>query len=327
VKKVAKVNPTIIPVGPEICCKGPEFLLYFLNASNHADGMAPKVSSYHQAQNAVNSSAATFFSQWDSTFHDYVMVVDKFLKSTGQKTEMVLNEYIPFVDDWCDCAGVEHLCGGKRFPDACPNWQDQATAGGDFNLQHAKGIAMNKATWSWHAAAGCFAYGYGTLAELGYYKYVGQDQLIGGTWPDNEAPVSCLDWQTGQVNAKYYVTQLLAKTVGSSKEKAICNYTVTGMPMETRTAADSLYVMPYKMTDDGKKGILLVNKRPEALDLRFSGVIGGTATVVEVLPGDPEAALNPPIERQLGNDGSLKLGPFATAVVTRIFESESGVVV
>ena len=26
-----------------------------------------------------------------------------------------------------------------------------------------------------------FAYGYGTLAEL-QYKYVGQDQLIGGTW-------------------------------------------------------------------------------------------------------------------------------------------------
>jgi hypothetical protein len=42
--------------------------------------------------------------------------------------------------------------------------------------------------WSWNAAAAVFAYGYGTLAEL-QYKYVGQDQLIGGTWPDNEPAV------------------------------------------------------------------------------------------------------------------------------------------
>ena len=114
-------------------------------------------------------------------------MVDAFLKKTGQQTEMILNEFIPFVNDWCDCTGVEHLCGGERFPsgsheDKCPNWQDPATAGGDPNLQHAKGIAMNKATWSWHAAAGVFAYGFGTLAER-RYKLVGQDQLVGGTWP------------------------------------------------------------------------------------------------------------------------------------------------
>ena len=42
--------------------------------------------------------------------------------------------------------------------------------------------------------AACFAFGYATLAEL-QYKYVGQDQLIGGTWPDNEPAVSCMDWQ------------------------------------------------------------------------------------------------------------------------------------
>merc|ERR1711981_624616 len=93
-------------------------------------------------------------------------------------------------------------------------------AGYDPNLQKRNGIGMNKASWSWHAAAGVFAYGYATLAEL-KYKYVGQDQLLGGTWPDNEPAVSCMDWQTGQVNAKYWVTNLLAMTVGSKQEKAI----------------------------------------------------------------------------------------------------------
>ena len=30
-------------------------------------------------------------------------------------------------------------------------------------------------------------------------------------WPDNEPAVSCLDWQTGEVNAKYYAIQMLAQ--------------------------------------------------------------------------------------------------------------------
>lgn len=88
---------------------------------------------------------------------------------------------------------------------------------------------MNKMTMSWHAAAAVFAYGYATLAEY-KYKYVGQDQLIGGTWPDNEPGVSCMDWQSGQPNAKYWITQLLAKTVGDGKAKTIhaSNATVMG---------------------------------------------------------------------------------------------------
>eukprot|EP01051_Picozoa_sp_SAG22_P023598 SAG22_NODE_6162_length_891_cov_1.227273_2_plen_96_part_00 len=88
---------------------------------------------------------------------------------------------VPFVNDWCDCTGVEHLCGGKARPDKCPDWQNPTSAGGDSNLQHAKGIRINRATLGWNAAAATFAYGFGTLATLGY-KFVGQDQLIGGTW-------------------------------------------------------------------------------------------------------------------------------------------------
>ena len=38
-------------------------------------------------------------------------------------------------------------------------------------------------------------------AERGYL-FVGQDQLVGGTWPDNEPAVTMLDWQSGEPNAK-----------------------------------------------------------------------------------------------------------------------------
>ena len=82
-----------------------------------------------------------------------------------------------YVHAGCDCTGVEHLCGGKAFPDKCPDWQQNSTAGGDPNLQHAKGVSINRQTLGWNAATATFAYGYGTLATLGY-KFVGQDQLM-----------------------------------------------------------------------------------------------------------------------------------------------------
>ena len=46
-------------------------------------------------------------------------------------------------------------------------------------------------------------------------KYVGADQLIGGPWPDNNPGVSCLDWKSGQVNAKYWAIRMLANALGS----------------------------------------------------------------------------------------------------------------
>ena len=101
-------------------------------------------------------------------------MVQAFKKKTGQKTEMVLNEYVPFIGDWCDVTNKEFAPGGR-----CPSWQAPKTAGGDPDLRHAKGLGANRLTWSWNAAAAVFAYGYGSLAEL-QYKYVGQDQLIGG---------------------------------------------------------------------------------------------------------------------------------------------------
>jgi len=222
--EITKVNPTIQLVGPEIAGTSghsTDYLLHFLNASNHNPPVAPAVSSYHWGSNAGSDAdgrgtgGESFLTQWEATVtnpEDSPLKAERFKKETGQQTEMVLNEFIPFVNDWCEPATTVH---GR-----CPDWQNPSSAGGDPNLQHAKGVGINRVTWSWNAAAAVFAYGFGTLAELGY-KYVGQDQLIGGSWPDNEPAVSCMDWQTGEVNAKYWVTNLLATTVGTKQEKIV----------------------------------------------------------------------------------------------------------
>jgi hypothetical protein len=71
---------------------GLDYLLYFLDPSHHTGGIVPAVSSYHQGMRAGNSSASTFFTQWDNIYKNYVMPVEEFKRKIGSKTEMVLNE-------------------------------------------------------------------------------------------------------------------------------------------------------------------------------------------------------------------------------------------
>ena len=53
------------------------------------------------------------------------MVVEPFgLPELKLLPRQVLNEYIPFVGDWCDVTNKELAPGGK-----CPSWQDPKTAG------------------------------------------------------------------------------------------------------------------------------------------------------------------------------------------------------
>ena len=101
------------------------------------------------------------------------------------------------VGDWCDVADKRSfdnhsfvpagLCLGGTVA-APTQGMPVYSAGGDPDLRSKRGLGINRKTWSWNAAAACFAYGYGTLAEL-QYKYVGQDQLIGGVWWAGDSPV------------------------------------------------------------------------------------------------------------------------------------------
>ena len=59
------------------------------------------------------------------------------------------------------------------------------------------------------------AYAFGRFSELGLL-IAGQDQLIGGPWPNNEPAVASLDWDTGEPNAKYWATRVLAEALGTA---------------------------------------------------------------------------------------------------------------
>ena len=132
------------------------------------------------------------------------------------------------------------------------------------------------------------------------------------------------------MSAQYWVTNLLATTVGDSGEKSIKNSKITENYMsEVVTGQDSgdgaadgtnssIFAMPY--TKDGKKGVLIVNKKAAAVELTIKGATGGQATVVEVNtdPACSEPGFEPQIHKPISEAGVLSLGPFAVAVVTEL---------
>ena len=151
--------------------------------------------------------------------------------------------------------------------------------------------------------------------------------------------VAMLDWYTGDPNAKYYVTQLLATTVGAAAEKALYPHAATLAPSANGSnAIDYIYALPYRFISevkqvqgeeesttqgvvrakaDGPKSVLLINKKVDPINVTFGAeLIGATATVVEVNVVAPHnAGFQPPLSRTLNAEGGLELGPLAVAVI------------
>ena len=79
-----------------------------------------------------------------------------------------------------------------------------------------------------------------------------------------------------------------------------------------------IYAMPY--TKDGKKGMLIVNKKSVGAEVTIAGAKGGQATIVEVNtdPSCSDPGFEPQVRRPVSAEGKLSLGPFGVAVVTEL---------
>ena len=237
-EEVEKINTQITLAGPEIVLGSQgAYTHYFVDPKNHKDGRAPAIVSNHAAASAGGGASGESYFTWvDSFMKDQVGPLVALRDSVAPKTELVLNEFIPFMNDWCDAEDAEAVfaehgekkegsddaegsAGVRREEGGCPAWQDP----------RSNPVKINRKTLGWNAAAACFAYGYGRMALVGY-KYVGADQLIGGPWPDNEPAVSCMDWKTGQVNAKYWAIHMLARALGSGPKTLFNVSNGAGLP-------------------------------------------------------------------------------------------------
>jgi hypothetical protein len=153
--------------------------------------------------------------------------------------------------------------------------------------------------------------------------------------------VTGVDWNTGKPLAKYWVTQLLATTVGGKQNKTVFANMVSfngstwqrnasrvcdghsSAPMQCGWAGKErpLYVLAYLDHKTNRRGILLVNKRKIPMSVHLGNVTGGTALSLEVATegsASDEPGYQPAVEKTVPPQGVIELGPFAIAVVSHI---------
>jgi glycosyl hydrolase family 39 (putative alpha-L-iduronidase) len=147
----------------------------------------------------------------------------------------------------------------------------------------------------WGLVSAMYAYIFGQLSQIGV-DVAGESQLVG--YPTQFPSVSMVDWTDGRPNARYWVLKLLKDNFGPG-DKLV------------ETSVDNRYVYALgAIKSDGKRRVLLVNKRNRPFEITVPGASGGQMDRV-----DQTTALQPPASTKLTDD-KLMLGGFAVAVVT-----------
>lgn len=146
----------------------------------------------------------------------------------------------------------------------------------------------------WNLCAAEYAYIYGNLAQIGI-DVAGESQLVG--YPTQFPSVSMVDWNTGQPNARFWALQMIKNNFGPG-DKIVDGH-----------GTQDVYVLAV-ITPQGRRRLLVVNKRVHPVEVSIAGASGGTEEVV-----DQSTAFHPAARRALGSD-TVTLGGFAVAAVT-----------
>ena len=147
----------------------------------------------------------------------------------------------------------------------------------------------------WNLCGGLYAYLYSELAKRGI-EAVGESALA--QLPTFFPSVTMLDWTTGRPNARYWVLKLLHDNFGPGDRL-----------VETSASLPYVYSQGFIATD-GKRKILLVNKRDRAFEVLISDSAGAKEDYVDQTTG-----YQPPASVCLKGD-TVYLRGLGVAVVT-----------
>jgi len=147
----------------------------------------------------------------------------------------------------------------------------------------------------WNLCGGLYAYLYAELAKRGI-EGAGESALA--QLPTFFPSVTMLDWNNGQPNARYWVLKLLRDNFGPGDKL-----------VEATVGVPYVYAQGF-VAPDGKRKILLVNKRDRPFDLVIPGSAGADENYVDQTTGD-----HPPASLHLTGD-TVNLSGLSVAVVT-----------
>jgi hypothetical protein len=151
----------------------------------------------------------------------------------------------------------------------------------------------------WSLSGAVYAYLFGELTRMGI-DVAGESQLVG--YPTQFPSVSMVEWEKGTPNPRYWVLKLLKDRLGPGDK-------VVDMQGALGGSRGPLYALGF-VKPDGKRRLLLVNKRDRAATLVVAGASGGQVDSVDQTTG-----FRPPASSRLESD-SVTLNGLAVAVVT-----------
>jgi hypothetical protein len=147
----------------------------------------------------------------------------------------------------------------------------------------------------WNLSGATYAYVYAGLARQGV-DLTGESQLVG--YPTQFPSVSMVDWNTGQPNARYWVLKLIHDSFGPGDKL-----------VDTSATLPYIHAQGF-VTRDGKRKLLLVNKRDRAFELSIPGGNGAQFSYVDQATG-----FQPPAVSRLNGD-QITLRGLSVVVVT-----------
>jgi hypothetical protein len=130
----------------------------------------------------------------------------------------------------------------------------------------AQKLARPIPDWYWNLAGAMWAYLYGHLAGMDI-NAVGAAELI--DYPGQFAATTLVNWDTGRPNARYWVVKLLRNNFGQGDKL-----------VSTHIPSDSVYAQAF-ITPEGKRKILLVNKRDRTVEISIPAGEGSRVEVVD----------------------------------------------
>jgi hypothetical protein len=100
-------------------------------------------------------------------------------------------------------------------------------------------------------------------------------------------------------------------------ESEVINATGTHIaPSDPAAGEDPLFALPYIIHEkDNARGMLLIAKTNDGVEVTLSDAANGTTALVLEGVGD-EPGFNPPVEKVVGADGKLYLGPYGIELVS-----------
>jgi Glycosyl hydrolases family 39 len=270
-----KVQPDLKFVGLALAMTtNPQYFEYFLDHRNHKPGIPLDFISYHFY--AVPTGDQTPEVEQFTYFEQ----AEGFLK-TVRYVEAIRKRLAPETKTTIDELGVISA--------------DDVQQGEPGHV--AKAIPNSY----WNLAGAMYAYIFGELTKIGI-DVAGESQLVG--YPTQFPSVSMVDWNDGKPNARFWILKLLHDNFHPGDrlvEIGPFNPFAPNHPY--------IYSLAF-VAVDGKRRVLLVNKRDRAFEISIAGTAGGNEEYV-----DQNTGFQPPASKKLASE-KIALGGYGVAMVT-----------